>query len=150
MSASAPCHHCSKTVYVTEKIEASHKTFHKSCFRCSEPGCVVTLNLKNFEIVHDVLFCNKHTPKPKATVVTESLHFMHSVNAPKKQSEGLHKTQLGSGESISLSLDAISVKHAINAPKKPSENLGYIQKGEVSPHSSNESIVQAISVAKAL
>jgi hypothetical protein len=102
------------------------------------------LNLKNFAIVDETLYCNKHAPKPKATVVTESLHFMHSLNAPKKPIEGLHKTQLGSGESISLSLDAISVKHAVNAPKKPVENLGYVRRGDLpTPHGSNEAIAQS-------
>ncbi len=80
MSASEPCSKCSKTVYQTEKIEASHQTFHKACFKCSEPGCVLTLNLKNFVIVDETLYCSKHAPKPKATVVTDSISVMHAMS----------------------------------------------------------------------
>ncbi len=51
------------------------------------------------------------------------------IDSPKKTCEGLHKTVIGSLDSVSLSLDAISVKQALDAPKKPSENIGHIHKG---------------------
>jgi hypothetical protein len=128
--SSEPCHKCAKTVYVTEKIEASNFCFHKACFKCCEPGCILTLNLKNFEIVGEGLYCKKHAPKPKATCISDSLNVVHAIQSPKKSNEGLHKIVTGTGEIPQVGLDLLSLQSALNAPKKPSENL-LTRKGEI-------------------
>ncbi|KAI9250203.1 hypothetical protein BDA99DRAFT_523129 [Phascolomyces articulosus] len=60
------CTICLKKVYVTEKIEANGRRYHKTCFKCSEKGCRLTI--ANF-ISHDGhLFCQKHVPKLQAII----------------------------------------------------------------------------------
>ncbi|CAO3630113.1 unnamed protein product [Mucor hiemalis] len=61
------CLGCSKRVYVIEKTEANGKTYHKSCFKCKDGGCRLTL--ANFHYHGGELYCPKHVPKLQAVVV---------------------------------------------------------------------------------
>ncbi|KAI9491690.1 hypothetical protein BDB00DRAFT_831731 [Zychaea mexicana] len=60
------CTICSKTVYVTEKVEANGRRYHKTCFKCSEKGC--RLSITNFQSHDGHLFCQKHVPKLQAII----------------------------------------------------------------------------------
>jgi len=93
--SSAKCAACGKTAYPLESYSALDKTFHKMCFKCSV--CAQSLSLKNFKGLDGKLFCAVHTPKPQATVVTDSIAVKNAVNAPKKSSEGLGHVQKGIG-----------------------------------------------------
>ena len=58
---------------------------------------------------------------------------------------------IGTLDSVSLSLDAISVKQALDAPKKPSENLGHVHKGvDASPILESNETIRATGIARAL
>ena len=114
---SSNCHNCSKVVYATEKIEVNQLLFHKRCFKCAQPDCVFNLNLRNFTLMDNVLYCMKHAPKPTLTVIPDMKQLVHALNAPKKSSEGLHKIILGSGEIPTIHLDGIEMQMALNAPK---------------------------------
>ncbi|KAI8823611.1 uncharacterized protein EV422DRAFT_362245 [Fimicolochytrium jonesii] len=124
------CGKCEKAVYPTEKIEAASKWYHKGCFKCSDPNCNIQLNLKTFKAVNDQIWCQKHTPQPKATSVADSVSVLHAMHAPKKTAEGLHKTTVGTGETPQYGLDTLQTQHALLTPKKSIENLGNIQKGD--------------------
>jgi len=52
------CFFCNKKVYVTEKIVADDRPFHKGCFRCSH--CTGTLKLGNYASMDGQLFCKPH------------------------------------------------------------------------------------------
>ncbi|KAJ3044545.1 hypothetical protein HDV00_001974 [Rhizophlyctis rosea] len=123
------CGACAKTVYPTEKIEAAGKWYHKGCFKCSDPACGITLNLKTFKVVNEAIWCDKHAPKPKATAIADSVSIVHAMHAPKKVAEGLQKVQVGTGETPTYGLDTVSAQHALNAPKIKAENIGNVQKG---------------------
>ncbi|KAJ3286785.1 hypothetical protein HK104_008872 [Borealophlyctis nickersoniae] len=129
--SSQVCGSCSKTVYQTEKVEAGNKWYHKGCFKCSDPACNVQLTLKTFKVVNNQIWCEKHVPKPKATAVADSVSVMHAMHAPKKAAEGLHKAQVGTGETPTYGLDNMSTQHALNTPKKPTENLGHVKKDPI-------------------
>ncbi|KAJ3047929.1 hypothetical protein HK097_011033 [Rhizophlyctis rosea] len=124
-----PCNACTKTVYPTEKVEAAGKWYHKGCFKCADPQCGITLNLKTFKVENNQIWCEKHLPKPKHTAVADSVSIVHAMHAPKKVAEGLHKAQVGTGETPSYGLDTIQAQHALNAPKVAAENIGNVQKG---------------------
>jgi len=52
------CAACEKRVYVMEKVEAGGKTYHKTCFRCSQ--CKSLLRMDTFTSNKGVLFCTPH------------------------------------------------------------------------------------------
>ena len=85
--------------------------------------CDVKLNMKNAQRNKDDLYCGQHVPKPKLTNVADALSTQHVANAPKKVTEGLHKTQVGTGNAATIGMDAMSNQHAINVPKKSNEGL---------------------------
>ncbi|KAG2227816.1 hypothetical protein INT45_002054, partial [Circinella minor] len=60
------CTICLKKVYITEKIEANGRRYHKTCFKCSEKGC--RLNITNFQSHDGHLFCQKHVPRLHAII----------------------------------------------------------------------------------
>ncbi|KAJ3174510.1 hypothetical protein HDU87_007101 [Geranomyces variabilis] len=127
--SSEKCGTCDKTVYATEKIEAAGKHYHKGCFKCSDPNCNIQLNLKTFQVQNNDIWCGKHVPVPKATAVADSVSVLHAKHAPKKATEGLHKTSVGTGETPTYGLDTLGTQHALLSPKKSAENLGTVRKG---------------------
>lgn len=52
------CHVCSKQVYPTERIAASGKTMHKTCFRCCT--CNGVLKLSQFAFNGGKFYCDTH------------------------------------------------------------------------------------------
>jgi len=56
------CAECGKIVYVTEKLVILNKIFHKSCFKCSTCGKVLTM--KNYAAVGGKSYCQPHYPAP--------------------------------------------------------------------------------------
>jgi len=90
------CEACQKTAYPLESVTALEKTYHKSCFKCEV--CKTTLNLKNFKGYEGKIYCLTHTPKPKATTVTDTVAMKSALNAPKKVAEGLSTAHRGARE----------------------------------------------------
>ncbi|CAO3699511.1 unnamed protein product [Rhizopus stolonifer] len=64
------CSICTRTVYVIEKVEANGRIYHKTCFKCKDEGCRLTL--ANFHYHSGDLFCPKHVPKLNAVIVSRS------------------------------------------------------------------------------
>jgi len=58
LTGNQKCHMCSKTVYQNERVVASDKPFHKSCFRCKV--CNTVLKTTDFCTVDDKFFCPTH------------------------------------------------------------------------------------------
>nr|BBE07976.1 LIM and SH3 domain protein [Paulinella micropora] len=88
------CPKCNKTVYPTEEIQGAGNFWHKPCFRCmgdTDNGqkCNITLELKTVFAHQGKIYCQRHVPKPKATVVTDDVMMEHARHAPHKGSEGL-------------------------------------------------------------
>ncbi len=52
------CVKCGKLAYPMEAISADDKTFHKTCFRCSQ--CQGLLKLGNYAALDGKLFCKPH------------------------------------------------------------------------------------------
>ncbi|PRP88078.1 hypothetical protein PROFUN_04169 [Planoprotostelium fungivorum] len=52
------CITCGKTVYVSEKLSADGKVFHKSCFRCTH--CNNILKLGSYASMDGVFYCKPH------------------------------------------------------------------------------------------
>ncbi|CDH48588.1 predicted protein [Lichtheimia corymbifera JMRC:FSU:9682] len=60
------CVICTHKVFVTERIDANGRPYHKTCFKCSEKGCRLTL--VNFHSHEGRLYCQKHVPKLQAII----------------------------------------------------------------------------------
>lgn len=52
------CLGCSKTVYPTEKVSVNGIPYHKSCFRCTHGGCVISPS--NYIAHEGRLYCKHH------------------------------------------------------------------------------------------
>ncbi|PRP87045.1 xin actin-binding repeat-containing protein 2 isoform 3 [Planoprotostelium fungivorum] len=52
------CDICTKTLYITEKIVADGKNFHKNCFKCGH--CNTVLKLGNYAGLDGKFFCKPH------------------------------------------------------------------------------------------
>eukprot|EP01104_Vermistella_antarctica_P013296 TRINITY_DN3_c1_g3_i4.p1 TRINITY_DN3_c1_g3~~TRINITY_DN3_c1_g3_i4.p1 ORF type:complete len:696 (-),score=248.43 TRINITY_DN3_c1_g3_i4:347-2434(-) len=52
------CGVCGKRVYLTEKVAADGKIYHKTCMRCTECNCV--LKLGNYASLKGQFFCKPH------------------------------------------------------------------------------------------
>jgi len=85
---SAKCGGCGKTVYTMEEIQGAGKKWHKGCFRCMDQECKISLDLRTV-LAHDgKIYCAKHVPKPKATIIADDVMMQHARAAPSKASEG--------------------------------------------------------------
>jgi len=104
------CEACGKTAYPLESVTALEKTFHKACFKCVV--CKSTLNLKNFKGYEGQIYCLTHTPKPKATSVTDSVATKAALNAPKKTAEGLSIAHRGARELAPASTGDFTVNNS--------------------------------------
>jgi hypothetical protein len=59
------CFTCGKTVYVTEKLEADGKIFHKgTCFKCAHCNCV--LSLGKYAALQGKYYCKPHFKQVRA------------------------------------------------------------------------------------
>jgi len=52
------CTACGKTVYVTERLIADDKVFHKTCFKCAHCNC--TLKLGTYAALQGKTYCKPH------------------------------------------------------------------------------------------
>lgn len=52
------CVGCDQTVYPTEKVTVNGSPYHKSCFKCSHGGCVISLS--NYIAHEGRLYCKHH------------------------------------------------------------------------------------------
>jgi len=57
-NASETCAVCTKVVYLTEKIAADDKIYHKNCFRCAH--CQAVLKLGNYAGLDGKFYCKPH------------------------------------------------------------------------------------------
>ncbi|KAG0242941.1 hypothetical protein BGW41_003106 [Actinomortierella wolfii] len=144
------CFTCKKTVYVTEKVEADGRWYHKPCFKCSAPGCTTSLTIRTFQMavldenVKDestgrplkVLVCKNHVPLPKSSLGTDSLELQHTTSAPKPSMLGLHRALMGSksesGDGSQLTpnsagsyMSPLSASTPRSAGGKDSDRAGY-------------------------
>ncbi|KAH9775651.1 hypothetical protein WN944_013048 [Citrus x changshan-huyou] len=52
------CTSCKKTVYPLEKVTVEGESFHKTCFRCSHGGCLLTTS--SYAALDGILYCKSH------------------------------------------------------------------------------------------
>nr|GMD99086.1 LIM domain-containing protein WLIM2b-like [Ipomoea batatas] len=52
------CAACKKTVYPLEKVTVDGEFYHKSCFKCSHGGCMLTTS--NYAALDGLLYCKPH------------------------------------------------------------------------------------------
>ncbi|KAI5013999.1 LIM domain-containing protein PLIM2b-like [Hordeum vulgare subsp. vulgare] len=52
------CAACTKTVYPLEKMTLEGDAYHKSCFKCSHGGCILTTS--SYAALNGVLYCKIH------------------------------------------------------------------------------------------
>ncbi|KAJ7539391.1 hypothetical protein O6H91_11G090900 [Diphasiastrum complanatum] len=52
------CVACSKTVYPLEKVSVDGLPYHKSCFKCTHGGCVISPS--NYAALEGRLYCKHH------------------------------------------------------------------------------------------
>jgi len=140
---SAKCENCGKTAYPLESVNASGKTYHKGCFKCSV--CSLTLNLKNFKLVEAKLYCGPHTPANKASgsAAMYSVSMKTALNAPKKDiQKGIHKAdpKVAPAKSNDFAVNQVGDQSTENNPE--SSNIQYDQhhgdqSTENNPESSN-------------
>jgi len=119
--ASAKCEICGKTAYPLESVTALEKTYHKFCFKCCV--CSSTLNLKNFKGFEGKIYCLTHTPKVKATSVTDTVAMKHALNTPKKPiQQGIHKAdpKVAPNKSKDFSVNVTGDQSTENAPESSS------------------------------
>jgi len=90
------CTVCGKSVYSLEELKTNDQLYHKNCFKCSEEGCGLVLNLKTFKAVGSKVFCTKHAPvnKPTQTTISGNMSTLHATSAPKLQkAQGIKKNE---------------------------------------------------------
>jgi len=87
------CSICGKTVYPMESINAGNKIYHKGCFKCQGEGCTLTLSVSSFTASGGQIFCTKHAPKHKATVLADGgMVHQSAMAAPKvNKAAGIQK-----------------------------------------------------------
>ncbi|RCV07511.1 hypothetical protein SEVIR_1G254700v4 [Setaria viridis] len=52
------CAACQKTVYPLEKMTLEGESYHKSCFKCSHGGCILTTS--SYAALNGILYCKIH------------------------------------------------------------------------------------------
>ncbi|KAL5211378.1 hypothetical protein ABZP36_022225 [Zizania latifolia] len=52
------CAACQKTVYPLEKLTLEGESYHKSCFKCSHGGCILTTS--SYAALNGILYCKIH------------------------------------------------------------------------------------------
>jgi len=92
------CPVCSKQVFQAEKLVVEEKnkkkTYHKACFKCSEPDCGIQLDLRTFGTYEDKAYCLFHSKEKnksntrRSTYVGTATTFIPEVKEDAKQSKG--------------------------------------------------------------
>ncbi|XP_073001975.1 LIM domain-containing protein PLIM2b-like [Typha latifolia] len=52
------CATCNKTVYPLEKLAVEGESYHKTCFKCSHGGCILTPS--SYAALDGILYCKHH------------------------------------------------------------------------------------------
>ncbi|XP_036317380.1 LIM and SH3 domain protein Lasp-like [Rhagoletis pomonella] len=78
------CARCQKVVYPIEELKCLDKTWHKTCFKCTE--CGMTLNMKTYKGYNKLPYCEAHIPKAKATVIADTPELKRIAENTKIQS----------------------------------------------------------------
>uniref|UniRef100_A0A8D8GMJ1 LIM and SH3 domain protein Lasp n=1 Tax=Culex pipiens TaxID=7175 RepID=A0A8D8GMJ1_CULPI len=78
------CARCQKVVYPIEELKCLDKTWHKTCFKCTE--CGMTLNMKTYKGFNKLPYCEAHIPKAKATTIAETPELKRIAENTKIQS----------------------------------------------------------------
>ena len=60
----------------------------------SDESCCVVLNLKNFKLYDNMVYCQKHVPAPKHTEVSDSVSTMHALGIIMKLISKVHQKRL--------------------------------------------------------
>ncbi|XP_018789294.1 PREDICTED: LIM and SH3 domain protein Lasp isoform X4 [Bactrocera latifrons] len=78
------CARCQKVVYPIEELKCLDKTWHKTCFKCTE--CGMALNMKTYKGFNKLPYCEAHIPKAKATVIADTPELKRIAENTKIQS----------------------------------------------------------------
>ncbi|XP_037880648.1 LIM and SH3 domain protein Lasp isoform X7 [Glossina fuscipes] len=78
------CARCQKIVYPIEELKCLDKTWHKTCFKCTE--CGMALNMKTYKGFNKMPYCEAHIPKAKATVIADTPELKRIAENTKIQS----------------------------------------------------------------
>lgn len=78
------CARCNKVVYPIEELKCLDKTWHKTCFKCTE--CNMVLNMKTYKGFNKSPYCEAHIPKAKATTIAETPELKRIAENTKIQS----------------------------------------------------------------
>ncbi|KAH8370942.1 hypothetical protein KR093_005613 [Drosophila rubida] len=78
------CARCQKVVYPIEELKCLDKTWHKTCFKCTE--CGMALNMKTYKGYNKMPYCEAHIPKAKATAIADTPELKRIAENTKIQS----------------------------------------------------------------
>ncbi|XP_075164427.1 LIM and SH3 domain protein Lasp isoform X6 [Haematobia irritans] len=78
------CARCQKVVYPIEELKCLDKTWHKTCFKCTE--CGMALNMKTYKGFNKMPYCEAHIPKAKATAIADTPELKRIAENTKIQS----------------------------------------------------------------
>ncbi|XP_037930098.1 LIM and SH3 domain protein Lasp-like [Teleopsis dalmanni] len=78
------CARCQKVVYPIEELKCLDKTWHKTCFKCTE--CGMALNMKTYKGFNKLPYCEAHIPKAKATAIADTPELKRIAENTKIQS----------------------------------------------------------------
>ncbi|XP_017841928.1 LIM and SH3 domain protein Lasp isoform X6 [Drosophila busckii] len=78
------CARCQKIVYPIEELKCLDKTWHKTCFKCTE--CGMALNMKTYKGYNKMPYCEAHIPKAKATAIADTPELKRIAENTKIQS----------------------------------------------------------------
>ncbi|XP_032309681.1 LIM and SH3 domain protein Lasp isoform X4 [Drosophila ananassae] len=78
------CARCQKVVYPIEELKCLDKTWHKTCFKCTE--CGMALNMKTYKGYNKMPYCEAHIPKAKATAIADTPELKRFAENTKIQS----------------------------------------------------------------
>ncbi|OEL36440.1 LIM domain-containing protein PLIM2c [Dichanthelium oligosanthes] len=75
------CAACQKTVYPLEKMTLEGESYHKSCFKCSHGGCILTTS--SYAALNGILYCKIHFSQ----LFKEKGSYNHLIQTAQKKSE---------------------------------------------------------------
>ncbi|CAL4886451.1 unnamed protein product [Urochloa decumbens] len=75
------CAACQKTVYPLEKMTLEGESYHKSCFKCSHGGCILTTS--SYAALNGILYCKIHFSQ----LFKEKGSYNHLIQTAQKKNE---------------------------------------------------------------
>lgn len=64
------CAVCRRQVYPTEQLRVLNERYHKSCFRCS--ACGLLLTLRTYISRESAPFCQAHAPPLRSSAIVDT------------------------------------------------------------------------------